>query len=105
MDKLINNQNLSYQIYLEKIPISFKLSKILKNKNLLKKNFISQGDDYEILFTASNKKRDLIKKIANKWKCKITRIGLIKKNINNSSLLNNLNDKITLKNKGYFHTF
>ena len=105
MEKLINNQKLSYQIFLEKIPISSNLSKILKKKKLLKENFISNGDDYEILFTANTKNRNLIKKIAKKSKTKITRIGYIKKNTNKSSVLNALNSKIILKNKGYFHSF
>tara|TARA_Y100000590_G_C15683886_1_gene1000846 strand:+ start:218 stop:1177 length:960 start_codon:yes stop_codon:yes gene_type:complete len=105
MEKLINNQNLSYQIFLEKIPISSNLSEILKKKKLLKENFISNGDDYEILFTANKKNRNLIKKIARKSKTKITRIGYIKKNTTKSSILNALNSKIILKNKGYFHTF
>ena len=105
MEKLINNQNLSYQIFLEKIPISSNLSKILKKNKLLKENFISNGDDYEILFTANKKNRNLIKKIANKNKTKITRIGFIKKNTTSSSVFNALNSKIILKNKGYFHNF
>ena len=105
MDKLINKQKLSYNILLSKIPISFNLFKVLKNKKLLKKNFISNGDDYEILFTASKNKRSLIKKISKISNNKITRIGYIKKNLNKSSVLNGLNTKITLKNKGYFHTF
>ena len=105
MDKLINKQRLSYNILLSKIPISFNLYKVLKNKKLFKKNFISNGDDYEILFTASKNKRSLIKKISKISKNKITRIRYIKKNLNKSSVLNGLNTKITLKNKGYFHTF
>ena len=105
MEKLINNQKLSYQIFLEKIPISSNLSKILKKKKLLKENFISNGDDYEILFTANTKNRNLIKKIAKKSKTKITRIGYIKKNTTKPSVLNALNSKIILKNKGYFHNF
>ena len=105
MEKLINNQNLTYQIFLEKIPISSNLSKTLKNKKLLKENFISKGDDYEILFTATKNNRNLIKKIAKKNKTKITRIGFIKKNTTKSSVLNALNNKIILKNKGYFHNF
>ena len=105
LEKLINKQNLSYKILLEKIPISYNLSKTLKNKKLLKKNFISKGDDYEILFTASKSKRILIKKIAKITKNKITRIGYIKKNTIKSSVVNSLNAKISLKNKGYLHSF
>ena len=105
IEKLINKQKLSYKIQLENIPISFNLSKILKKKKLLKKNFISKGDDYEILFTASKNKRVLIKKISKISKNKITRIGYIKKNTSKSTVVNGLNGKITFKNKGYFHTF
>ncbi len=105
MEKLINNQNLSYEIFLEKIPISFNLSNILKNNKFFKQNFISNGDDYELLFTATKNKRNLIKSIAKKSKTKITRIGFIKKKTVRSSFLNSFNGKITLKNKGYFHNF
>ena len=105
MEKLINKQNLSYQIFLEKVPISSNLSNILKNKKFSKENFISNGDDYELLFTAIKNKRNLIKKIAKINKTKITRIGFIKKNTVKSSVLNALNGKIILKNKGYFHNF
>ena len=105
LEKLINKQNLSYKIFLDKVPISYNLLKILKNKKLLKKNFISKGDDYQILFTARKSKRILIKRIAKLTKNKISRIGYMKKNNTKSSVVNGLNVKIALKNKGYLHTF
>ena len=105
LEKLINKQNLSYKIFLDKVPISYNLLKILKNKKLLKKNLISKGDDYQILFTARKSKRILIKRIAKLTKNKISRIGYMKKNNTKSSVVNGLNVKIALKNKGYFHTF
>ena len=37
LEKLINNQNLSYQIYLDKIPVSQNLKLILNLKTLKKK--------------------------------------------------------------------
>ena len=71
----------------------------------MKQNFISKGDDYEILFTASKDKRNLIKNISKFTKNKITRIGYIKKNNSKSSIINHLGFKISFKNKGYLHTF
>ena len=103
LEKLINSQKLSYEIKLDKIPISSNLSKILKNKNLIKKNFISKGDDYEVLFTASKKKRNLIKNISKNTKNKITRIGYLKKNNTSSGVLNHEGINISFKNKGYLH--
>ena len=37
LEKLTNNQNNSYQIYLDKIPLSNNLKSIIKSKNLKKK--------------------------------------------------------------------
>ena len=65
LEKLTNNQNNSYQIYFDKIPLSNNLKSIIKSKNLKKKNLISKGDDYQVLFTASRRYRSFIKKIKN----------------------------------------
>ena len=61
MKKLINNQNLGFNIDLNLIPISLNLKKYVKRnrKNIF--NFISKGDDYQILFTSSKRNRDFIK--------------------------------------------
>ena len=56
LDKLINKQRLSYKVYISKIPISKNLKKIILSKKLQKIDFVSKGDDYQILFTASKKK-------------------------------------------------
>ena len=55
MDKLINKQKLSYKVNISKIPLSNNLKKIILSKKLKKINFVSKGDDYQILFTASKK--------------------------------------------------
>ena len=62
LNKLINEQNVGYILYSNKIPISKNLNNYLKinNKNILK--FISKGDDYQILFTSPKTKRNYIKK-------------------------------------------
>ena len=105
MDKMINTQKLSYKIYLKKIPISNNLKQILNQKNLSKIKFISNGDDYQVLFTASKNKRRIIKKISSRYRIKLTKIGLIQRITKKSQLIDDKNRKIDLKNKGYFHQF
>jgi thiamine-monophosphate kinase len=61
------------------------LSYLTKN-NYKKSNFISNGDDYQILFTASTDKSRIISNTAKKLSVKISRIGKIRPN----------NQKITL---------
>ena len=55
--KLINNQNLSFEVNINKIPTSKNLQFYLKKYNKKKQDFLSNGDDYQILFTASKKKK------------------------------------------------
>ena len=105
LDKLINKLYLSYKVKLKNVPISKNLSLLITNKHLLKKNIISKGDDYQILFTAPEIKSSLIKKISKSSKIRITKIGKILNKAYQSSLLDEKNKKITLKNKGYFHNF
>jgi len=105
LDKMINNQKLSYKLFLEDIPISNNLKKILELKNLPKVNCVSNGDDYQILFTASKNKARIIKKIASYCRVKITKIGSIQSYVNKPSIVDHKNQQINLKNKGYFHKF
>ena len=105
LDKMINNQKLSYKIFLDDIPISSNLKKIIDLKKLSKINYVSNGDDYQVLFTASKDKMRIIKKIASSFRIKLTKIGLIHSHAEISSIIDNKNGKITLKNKGYIHKF
>ncbi len=105
MLKLINKQKLSFEIDLNKVPISKKLKLYLNKYDKNKHKYLFNGDDYQILFTASSKKRSLIKKIAKKMNQKITLIGKI-----NNSYKKNLikldNKALNLSNyKGYSHKF
>ena len=77
LKKMINTQNLSSEIYYDKIPISNKLKIFLSKNSLKKSKFIFNGDDYQILFTANKSKRDKIDKISRITKTKISRIGKI----------------------------
>ena len=91
--------------FLKDIPISNNLKKILDLKKLSKINYISNGDDYQVLFTASKNKTRIIKKIASNCRVKLTKIGSIQSYVKKSSIIDGKNRQITLKNKGYFHKF
>ena len=105
LDKMINNQKLSYKLFLEDIPISKNLKKILDLKKFPKINYVSNGDDYQILFTASKDKARIIRTIASNCRVKLTKIGLIQSYVKKSSIVDRKNLQISLKNKGYFHKF
>ncbi|MDB9819125.1 thiamine-phosphate kinase [Candidatus Pelagibacter sp.] len=105
LDKMINSQKLSYKLFLKDIPISENLKKVLDFKKLSKINYISNGDDYQILFTASKNKMGIIKKIASNCRIKLTKIGSIQSYVEKSSIIGGKNLQIPLKNRGYFHNF
>ena len=105
LDKMINNQKLSYKIFLDDIPISNNFKKIIDLKKLPKINYVSNGDDYQVLFTASKDKVRIIKRIASKYRVKLTKIGLIQSYVEKSSVVDIKNMKIRVKNKGYLHKF
>ena len=105
LDKMINNQKLSYKLFLEDIPISNNLKKIIDLRKLHKINYVSNGDDYQVLFTASKNKMRIIREIALNYRVKLTKIGSIQSYTKKSSIVNDKNVEIRLKNKGYFHKF
>ena len=105
LDKMINTQKLSYKLYLNEVPISKNLKKIIDLKKLSKINYISNGDDYQVLFTASKNKRRIITKVTTNFKIKLTRIGTIHSVGKKSSIVDHKNREISLKNRGYFHQF
>ena len=105
LDKMINIQKYSYKIYLKDIPISSNLKKIIDLKKLSKIDCISNGDDYQVIFTASKKKSGFIKKISSDYGIKLTKIGIIQNFSNKSSIVDNNNQPINLINKGFFHHF
>jgi len=105
LDKMINNQKLSYRIFLEKIPVSNNLKKVLELKKLPKIKYVSNGDDYQVLFTASKNKRRIIKKIASNCRVKLTKIGSIQSHGEKPLIIDDNNLQISLKNKGYLHKF
>ena len=105
MEKLINNQKLSFEINVNKIPISKFLKDYLKKNNKDKKEFIFKGDDYQLLFTSPKKNRRLIKSIAKKMNQKVTIIGEINNNLKKNLLMIDNKPIKLAKYKGYFHEF
>ena len=105
LEKMLNKQKLSYKIWEEQIPISRNLHNYLKKNNFKKSNFISNGDDYQVLFTAPKNKRRIIKRISSNFRIKLTQIGSIQSIQKKSSIIDDKNRIIGLKNKGYFHQF
>ena len=105
LDKMINNQKLSYKLYLKNIPISYNLKKILNLKRLSKINHISNGDDYQVLFTAPKNMSGIIRKTSIKNRIKLTKIGIIQSIRKKSSIVDDNNREISIKNKGYLHQF
>jgi len=105
LNRMINTQKLSYKLDLKKIPISNNLQKLLNLKKLSKIKYISNGDDYQILFTASKNKRRIIKELSSNYRIKITQIGSIQNFDKKSLIFDEKNRAIGLKYKGYLHKF
>ena len=105
MNKLINKQKLSFEINVNKIPISKNLEFYLKKYKKLKTQYLFNGDDYQILFTASKKKRLLIKSVGKKMNQKFTIIGKINNGYKKNSIKLDNKPLNLSKFKGYSHKF
>ncbi|MDA9177537.1 thiamine-phosphate kinase [Candidatus Pelagibacter sp.] len=105
LDKMINKQNLSYILNISDIPISKHLVKLIKNKKLIKSHIISNGDDYQVLFSASPTKNRIILNTSKSLGIKITKIGKINSRSKKSFIIDLNGQKIGIKNKGYTHQF
>ena len=105
LKKLINRQNLSFKLYEKKLPVSSNLKKLINNKNLNKLNVVSNGDDYQILFTANVNKERIIKNISKNIGVKITKIGKIISGKNRSVIIDTKDKQIKAEKKGYIHQF
>ena len=105
LNKLINKQKLGYLIDINKIPKSNQLSQLIKKKKLNKLDCLFNGDDYQILFTASKSKRKYIKILSSKMNQKISIIGQINTKSKNYLLDNRRIPIKYLKYQGYSHIF
>ena len=102
---MINKQKLSYEININKIPISKKLNKIISGEKILLQNVISRGDDYQILFTANNKKSRIIESASKKFNIKVTKIGKIVSKRKSPIIIDEKHNKIRLNYSGFEHQF
>tara|TARA_B100000902_G_C27148887_1_gene832648 strand:+ start:38 stop:997 length:960 start_codon:yes stop_codon:yes gene_type:complete len=105
LKKMINRQKLSFFLNIEKIPLSQNLFRIIKLKKLKKINLISNGDDYQILFTADSNKSRIIHNASKSLGIKITKIGKIISGKNRSIIIDKKGKQIRAKYNGYIHQF
>jgi len=105
IEKMMNKQNLSYELNEDEIPISKQLSSLIKNKKFNKSKLISNGDDYQVLFTANPDKSRIITSTSKILGIKITKIGKINSGTKKSFIIDQKGKQIALKNKGYLHQF
>ena len=105
LSKMINRQSLSFHLFENKIPISNKLRNFIKKQRLNKINLTSNGDDYQVLFTADIKKARIIRNASKATGIKITKIGKIVSGKDRSLILDEKGKQIRAKYKGYIHRF
>ncbi len=103
--KMINRQSLSFHLFENKIPVSNKLSNLIKKQRLNKINLISNGDDYQVLFTADINKARIIQTASKTTGIKITKIGKIVSGKDRSLIFDEKGKQIRAKSKGYIHQF
>ena len=105
LERMINNQNLGYTLLIKDIPISRNLDKLIKLNKSRKEKFVSNGDDYQVLFTSPLNKVEQIKKLSKRINIKITQIGIITNKPNQILNANGMDYLKSIKNKGYLHKF
>jgi len=105
LSKMINRQTLSFHLFEKKIPVSKKLSNLIKKQRLNKINLISNGDDYQVLFTADVNKARIIQNASKTTGIKITKIGKIVSGKDRSLIFDEKGKQIRAKSKGYIHRF
>ena len=105
LSKMINMQNLSFHLFEDKIPVSNKLSNLIKNQRLKKINLVSNGDDYQVLFTANVNKTRIIQNASKTTGIKITKIGKIVFGKDRSLIFDEKDKQIQAKSRGYIHQF
>ena len=96
---------MNYNINFDKIPTSKSFQLLVKRFKFDKIRLISNGDDYQILFTANKNKSRIIQNISNKLSIKITKIGEISPTFKKNKIIDKNGNIIRLKNKGYIHQF
>ena len=81
------------------------MSNLIKKQRLNKINLISNGDDYQVLFTADINKARIIQTTSKTTGIKITKIGKIVSGKDRSIIFDQKDKQIQAKSKGYIHQF
>jgi len=81
------------------------MKKYLTNSKKKKINFISKGDDYQIIFTSPKSKRNYILKYFKKMNQKVTLIGNLTKDAKNNEIIEGDKRLKYVNNEGYSHNF
>ena len=105
LEKMINRQNFSFLINENKIPISVNLKKLISKNKLDMIKTVTNGDDYQILFTASPNKSRIIENISKNLGVKITKIGKIISGKKKSFIIDKKGKQIRVINEAYAHEF
>jgi thiamine-monophosphate kinase len=105
LEKMINRQKLNYQIILEDIPISKPLAELIKKHKIDKTKVVSNGDDYQVLFTANPVKSKIIIKTLQGLGVRISKIGKILAKSKKSLIVDKKGKHLGIENKGYIHKF
>lgn len=100
LEHLCNASEVGCNIKLENIPISDFAKKLLYLHD--KKQLVTAGDDYELLFTASDTNKQKIMDISNILQVPITKIGTITKE-KNINIYDTKNQIIQFEKSGYKH--
>ncbi len=97
-ERLAKASGLSVDIQLEKLPLHAALASMPQEQAI---NFATQGDDYELLFSANVAKCDKLVKLATNLDLSLTCIGSLSSDSQHSYTLNN--QIYSTKSKGYSH--
>jgi thiamine-monophosphate kinase len=98
---ILSSSKKSAEIWLEKIPMS-KVVKAWLSDSQRWEVVLSGGDDYELIFTAAPKEREVIELLAVELSCSITRVGKITHLGETLYVLPN-GQALELQSKGYSH--
>ncbi|WP_339045732.1 thiamine-phosphate kinase [Candidatus Mesenet endosymbiont of Agriotes lineatus] len=94
--------NVGMELHLAKIPLSFAAREVVGEKPDYIDLVLIGGDDYELLFTASNKHSKKIEEISQKCRVSVTKIGHVTDG-KEVIVMDKDNLPITLKSKGFVH--
>ena len=92
LKKMLNN-NFGAKIYIDKLPVSRNLQKMINLNLINKKNLLNNGDNYNLIAVTSKKNRDKVYRLAKNKNFKITLVGKVIKKlkiVNDSDIILNI---------------